>query len=445
MCASLDHAVSTSRPMLGSGTGEKTLPTAMVENIEVDLPPPTLTSLVDDVLGQILGYAQPEELRHRFEWSASVGRTCRIFRQLSRKDSAANRGVAVDIKEFEEYVSMFRTTTGARPRDLRLELLQRLVEDASMRARVDELHFDPNGMVYEPDYIGQCKKLHYANSRRVRRNAPRPKSGERKRYPSIERDERHRKAIFESLTVLLGRPNSFPNLHILDIHDKLGCDSTMFELFNRKLFLDLPAALPKLDHLCLSNCFFNACGICTTPLNLSPCAMTSISVDQLVDFATSLKTPLRSLSLGGVPWMSDGHVDALLSVVGNDLRVLELINCGLRRPGRYGTLVSHRSLQAITEHCDHLRILRVMSEETFMRSAGLEFGEWDEAREERINELDEALESVLRANPRLCANSGVSYRQIDEVLYSHTDVDFWFRFCAPVEGSKYVEFEGIPS
>ena len=90
-CASLDHAVS--RPMFGSSTGEKKMPTAMVENIEVDLPPPTLTSLDDDVLGQILGYAQPEEHRDRFQWSGSVGRTCRIFRQLSREDSEYRVGL----------------------------------------------------------------------------------------------------------------------------------------------------------------------------------------------------------------------------------------------------------------------------------------------------------------------------------------------------------------
>ena len=113
-CASLDHAVS--RPMFGSSTGEKKMPTAMVENIEVDLPPPTLTSLDDDVLGQILGYAQPEEHRDRFQWSGSVGRACRIFRQISREDSEYNQGVSLDLKEFEKYVSMFRTTTGARPR-----------------------------------------------------------------------------------------------------------------------------------------------------------------------------------------------------------------------------------------------------------------------------------------------------------------------------------------
>ena len=425
--ASLDHAVS--RPMFGSSTGEKKMSTAMVEKIEVDLPPPTLTSLDDDVLGQILGYAQPEEHRDRFQWSGSVGRTCRIFRQLSREDSEDSQGVSLDLKEFEKYVSMFRTTTGARPRDLRLELLQRLVEDASMRARVDEFHFDLSGMVYEADeYVDLCQKY--------RRGAPKIKNGGPiPRFPSIERDERHKKAIFESLTVLLGRPNSFPNLHILDIHKKLGIetDSTMFELFNRKLFLDLPAALPKLDHLCLSNCFFNACDLCTTPLNLSLCAMTSISVDQLVDFATSLKTPLRSLSLCGVPWMSDGHTDALLSVVGKDLRVLELVNCGRRHPKRYGTLVSHKSLQAITEHCNHLLVLRVMSEETFRRSTGLEFGELDEAREERINELDEALESVLQSSPTLCrdaVNNGFSYRQIGDCFpfSSRLDIQFWFGF-----------------
>ena len=92
-------------------------------------------------------------------------------------------------------------------------------------------------------------------------------------------------------------------------------DLVEFELFNNELLLALPKALPKLDHLCLSNCFFSSCHSCVnSPLGHRPCAMTDISVDQLVEFATSLKTPLRSLSIGDAPWMSDVHVGALLSV-----------------------------------------------------------------------------------------------------------------------------------
>lgn len=106
----------------------------------------TLASLAEidhDLLRQILGWAQPPEHYLRFEWSGSVGRTCRKFHELSREDSDYNRGVAIDTEEFKEYVPIFPATT--RPRDLRLALLQRLIEGESMRARVDKFHFNFTG------------------------------------------------------------------------------------------------------------------------------------------------------------------------------------------------------------------------------------------------------------------------------------------------------------
>ena len=248
------------------------------------------------------------------------------------------------------------------------------------------------------------------------------------------------RAIFDSLAVLLSRPKSFPNLRVLDIHnDPTG--EVQFELFNNELLLALPYALPKLEHLCLSNCFFTSCSGCVnSPLGHRPCAMTDISVHKLVEFATSLKKPLRSLSLGGAPWMTDYHVDALLSVVGKDLRVLELINCGLRHYSpdpsslwevdhvfqphneQANTPISTRSLEAVAEHCDHLRILRVLHKD-FMYTL------------EETCDWDVALEPVLRVNPMLYANDGIGYRYLAMnslriAIQNHNDA------FEPTEGSK---------
>ena len=288
--------------------------------------PPTLASLAEidhDLLRQILGWAQPPEHHLRFEWSGSVGRTCRTFHELSREDSEYNR-VSLDVSNytFGWYKSIFSTKKKSG-RVLRLAFLKRLIEDESMRARVKELHIRNSDTHYQELVLP------------ARRDFPIDYVGNPQSFggsPTMTYLE-YSKAIFDSLTVLLSRPNSFPNLRILDIHHADDTGVTESELFTGELLLALPKALPRLDHLCLSNCFFTSCYRCYRCVFSSghrPCAMMNVSVDQMVKFATSLKAPLRSLSLGGVPWMSDGHVHALLSVVGKDLQTLELINCGLR-------------------------------------------------------------------------------------------------------------------
>ena len=407
-----DTDTSLGRPVFvfGNGSGEGKMSTAAVKMVEFGMSPsPSLVDMHPDLLHQVLGYAQPHEHDKRFEWSGLVGRTCKLFHQLSREDSKHYRGVAIDLSEFEKYTSIFPTTF--RPRDLRLSFLRHLINDETMRARVDELHFSPHDLLY-------VREMRYRETNTAEDVQPMlDKSGD----------------IVESLAVLLGRPNSFPNLHLLDIHHK---DEGDFELFNRELLLNLPRALPKLDHLCLSNCFFSTCYGCVFH---RPCAMTDVSVDQLVEFATSLKTPLRSLSLGGVPWMSDDHVRALLSVVGKDLRVLELIDCGLRHNDRSrldpnvgdeDTPLSPNSLQAVFEHCGRLRILRVLGEDICTVSAG------------KIRKWDEALESVLRANPKLRtseANDGLYYRWIRSLS---NKLGILLKF-EPAEGSKYAEMSRI--
>jgi hypothetical protein len=434
--------------VFGEGSGEKmmsTTGTATAPKDEIDLSAPSsLAEMNRDVLGQILGYAQPPEHHLRFEWLGSVGRTCKIFHELSHEDSEYNRGVSLDISEFEAYMSIFPATT--RPRDIRLAFLQRLVEDESMRARVAELHFQRNEEVYYreaalSDYfpVEAHNSLSFGGS------------------PTMTFLE-HSKAIVDSLIALLSRPNSLPKLRVLDIHQKLTHDLVEFELFNNELLLALPKALPKLDHLCLSNCFFSSCHSCVnSPLGHRPCAMTDISVDQLVEFATSLKTPLRSLSIGRAPWMSDVHVSALLSVVGKDLRVLELIDCGrlhfipdprdLTVEGTASaedfheiTPISARSLEAVAEHCVQLRILRVLSNLGVYTS--------------NLEDWDVALEAVLRANPRLHANDGIKYYSlkfhnlvsaIKRRIFNSANTGGFDDEFEPTEGSKYAELTPFAS
>ena len=424
--------------VLGEDSGETKMPTtsnATVSTDEIDLSAPSsLAEMNPDLLRQILGYAQPPDHHLRFEWSGSVGRTCKVFHVLSREDSEYNRGVSLDISRdtFAAYKSIF--STESRPRDLRLAFLQRLVEDELMRARVKELHIEGYHEPYYrevvlPDDFDPPLWRHYRYYGQSFGDGP--------AMTLLDQS----KAIFDSLTVLLSRPNSFPNLHVLDIHQKF-CDEVDFELINNELLLALPNALPELEHLCLSNCFFTSCSGCVnSPLGHRPCAMTDISVKQLVEFATSLKTSLRSLSFCGAPWMSDDHVDALLSVVGKDLRVLELINCGLLhrdvpvpRPNEDRQLgvwlprhvlvnlpISTRTLESIAEHCDHLRILRVLSH----------WWTWPEHLEEAY-EWDVALEAVLRANPELHANDGLNYQRIASLFPALFEFE-------PTEGSKYAK------
>ena len=75
--------------VLGENSGENkmsTTSTASVPNDEIDLSAPSSLDKIDlDVLRQILAYAQPPDHLFRFEWSGSVGRTCKIFhRDLGR-------------------------------------------------------------------------------------------------------------------------------------------------------------------------------------------------------------------------------------------------------------------------------------------------------------------------------------------------------------------------
>lgn len=115
-----------------------------------------------------------------------------------------------------------------------------------------------------------------------------------------------------ALKKLLATPNALPNLTWLDI-SAMSDHVFYYPLVDRELLQALPLALPKLNRLCLVNCFLE------NHLEISP--------QHLKQFAESFKSTLRSVSFGQVNWMTDDHVAAFLPVVGRDLTRLELIGC----------------------------------------------------------------------------------------------------------------------
>ena len=135
----------------------------------------------------------------------------------------------------------------------------------------------------------------------------------------------------------------------------------MLELINSRLLLSLPAALPNLESLSLTDSIVSSvsgvCNLCTTA---------EVSREDLIQFATMLKAPLRTLHIDPAPWMGDDDVDALLGVLGKDLEWLGLSNGDhlhqkhRRRINLDNEIpVSHRSLLAIAKHCSNLRHLSI--------------------------------------------------------------------------------------
>ncbi len=113
------------------------------------------------------------------------------------------------------------------------------------------------------------------------------------------------------LRSLFTRPASLPALEWLDID--LQSDNVLgFNLFDATILRGLPTALPSLKQLCLCNCFHEE---------------EVLSPDVLKEFFECMQTPLESLSLGEVYWMTDAHVEAFMPVIGQHLIRLELVTC----------------------------------------------------------------------------------------------------------------------
>ena len=104
---------------------------------------------------------------------------------------------------------------------------------------------------------------------------------------------------------------SLPALEWLDID--LQSDHVWgFNVIDATTLRGLPTTLPSLKQLCLSLCFGH---------------IEVVSPDELKEFFESMQTPLESLSLGDVYWMTDDHVEAFMPVIGEHLIRLELVSC----------------------------------------------------------------------------------------------------------------------
>ena len=358
--------------------------------------PSSLANLDPDLLRQILGFAQPTEHHHRFEWAGLVGRTCRVFHSISRETGDVNGGVIVDLNKFESYCSVVKAQF--HPRDLSVNLLSALLEkDEVARARITELHFNPVDIGNAVRGLGHTNDIFYEKVDKKLRN---------KRLTSL----------LASLRNLLQKPNSFPNLTCLDIYRPLRV-YYKFDLISRKVLQALPAALPKLDHLCLGNCFdWEECWL-----------HEEHAMKEMTDFVSSLRTPLRSLSLFRVPWMTDRHVQSLLSHVGDKLETLELVNCFRVHPLEYDDpdvdpdvpfddfneyggeefdfenleALSAVSLNAVANYCHQLKFFHLLDDM---------YREWPGRWYPVEDDFVESMELVKESNPEL--TDAVDYENI---------------------------------
>jgi hypothetical protein len=154
-------------------------------------------------------------------------------------------------------------------------------------------------------------------------------------------------AIRLLLRSLFTRPASLPSLEWLDI-DLQSDNVWNFYLIDETTLRGLPSALPSLKQLCLCNCFIGDGEVALSP-------------SVLKEFFESLQTPLESLSLGGVTWISDAHVEVIMPVVGEHLVRLELVSCmaiideeGIINHYYVPWYLTDRSASAIAQHCTKL-------------------------------------------------------------------------------------------
>jgi hypothetical protein len=147
------------------------------------------------------------------------------------------------------------------------------------------------------------------------------------------------------LRSLFTRPASLPALEWLDI-DLQSDFVSEFNLIDATILRGLPNALPSLKQLCLCTCFHEE---------------EVVSPDELKEFFECIQTPLESITLGEVYWMSDAHVEAFMPVVGQHLTRLELVTC-MDFSDEEGNIefdfepsyLTDRSASAIAEHCTKL-------------------------------------------------------------------------------------------
>ena len=292
-----------------------------------------LSSLLpDENINAVLSFSLPESSAQTWEWTGILGQTCQSFRKCSR-DLVPT---VINLDDFIEYQPILQRInavdaggdkrravgdSNSQPFDARAKFLGAITKQRSMAQRVTELHID---------------------------------------WYSLKEYQQREPKVYKALFTLLTTPNSLSGLQWLDI-DLQGDRDSYYNIFCSAFLKAMPAALPSLRKLCLANCSHES--------------SSQMSPGDLKKFFEDLRTPLESLSIAHVDWMTDAHVAAFLPVIGDSLTCLELIECrlyendndSLEEPEKILTDVS---AEAIASACTNLKSFAVVGNE--LTSSGLE-------------------------------------------------------------------------
>lgn len=276
-----------------------------------------LLSLPNEALNHILSYSIPQKECQIWEWIGIISQTSSL-RRLA-KSYAPTRIV---LKDFISYCPI----SGSEGFDARIGFLRSLRDCSWKRQHLKELHVDPESVLRETE--------------------ERDDDGD----PVMEECN----DIRTLLRTLLTTPSSFPELEWLDIELQSDDIPDDYGLVDSESLPRIPDALPALQKLCLCKCFkdgeeeFNN----NTPRNL-------------MQFFSSLHTPLTSLSICGPMWITDAHIEAIMPYVGPNLVCLELISCVA-----YGddyeegeARLTDAIMISIAQHCNQLESFSMVDSE----------------------------------------------------------------------------------
>lgn len=287
-----------------------------------------LDALPDEAVRQILSFARPCAECHQWEWIDKISLLNRQFKRLAQSLAPCK----LELTHFQYYLSEFN---GGPLRDLRCAILTALVTSEWKKLNLIDFHVRFVFRDYDLcDY---------------------------ETWDAIDDDATP--AISACLKRLLSTANALPKLNWLDVNILLtvegpppfrGLDPRYHHSFiDSDVLLALPFAVPKLTKLCLVGCFSND--------DSSPLVFQR--------FAHCLQSPLKSLSLGGIYWLTDEHMVAILPVIGGQLERLELFEWW---EDDYRGIIGDTTMDAISQNCEKLETLAIAGRGCIITSSGLE-------------------------------------------------------------------------
>ena len=267
----------------------------------------TLLTLPEEALLHVLSYSLPRKECQIWEWVGIMNQTCRAFRPIF----VSFLPTSINLADFEYYQKIDGTSDDEF--DARVGIMQSIRDHSWKRMYLKEFHW-----IWGSDgWMGN-------------------------------RQGRTHETIRLLLRSLFTTHASLPALEWLDI-DLQSDHVSEFNLIDIIILRGLPTALPSLKKLCLCKCLHEE---------------EVVRPDVLKEFFECMQTPLESLSLSNVYWMSDDHVEAFMPVVGQHLIRLELVSCKDFSDGHESidwdhiamnvTALTDRSALAIAQHCTKL-------------------------------------------------------------------------------------------